>query len=79
MKIVRQIVVDDIPDVDDGMVLRERLVNVMVSGGYASFLAHNLEGELRNTSFVLNGAFDWTIGKDASGAVLLIPLRKEKA
>ncbi len=75
-KIIRQIVVDDIPTEDTGLIVRELMVNVIVGGGLQSFIVHNGTGDLANHSFVLNAAFDWTLGLDANGRVILIPLRK---
>lgn len=75
-KLVRQIVVDEIPTAGTGLVEREKLVNVMLVGGLQSFITFNSIGDLVNHSFVLNGAFDWTLGMDEDGRTVLIPLRK---
>lgn len=76
MKIVKQIIVDEIPDVGDGMIEHEKLVNVMLTGGLQSFITHNTTGNLASYSFVLNRAYDWTLAKNEDGVVVLVPLRK---
>ncbi len=76
MKLVKTIVVDEIPDIDDSLVEREKLVNVMMVGGIQSFVTHNITGPLASHAFTLNSAFDWTLGLDEDGKIVLIPLRK---
>ncbi len=76
MKVVKAIVVEEVPDVDTTPIEREKLVNVMVVGGLNSFLTYNTTGPLANSSFTLNAAFDWTLVLDDAGRITLVPLRK---
>lgn len=35
-------------------------------------------GDFADKAFFLNPAYDWKIGKDISGSLILVPLKKEK-
>lgn len=67
-------------DVDE-----ERLVDTrkfdgkITSKGSMGFLITNrIGGSLQDNSFFLDRNYDWVLGKDNEGTVVLVPLKKEK-
>ena len=62
----------------------ERLVNITYANiqieldGNLIYAAKRGYGELQDKSIYLPHEYDWVLGKDSQGCIILIPLKKER-
>lgn len=71
-----KIVEDNLITLDKLMDLPSSINPLYLPVGNSNYISKRIAGNFRNKSFYLPEEYDWIIGKDDKGALVLVPLKK---